>query len=101
VGSDDSRSELRRLGERDAALRAELRTYAEAGYTSTWIAGALTVGGVAAAWATFGVSLAVSIGGAIWFAKETVETRKIKHRMRDIMDELDDIERRQRALRGP
>jgi hypothetical protein len=70
------------------------------GNTGTVIAGTLTAGGIAASWATFGLSLAVSVACGIWFAKETIEKTKARRRVAAINDELMSLGERRRALQA-
>jgi hypothetical protein len=71
----DVLAELKTLDDQEVELRKTSAAITSwlTGHKGTIIAGVLTAAGIATAWATFGVSLAVSVAGGLWFAKETVD----------------------------
>lgn len=70
------------------------------GWRGTAVGGILTVGGIAASWATFGISLAASLVGAAWFSKETVDKVKARKKLKKINDELSSLAVRSQALQA-
>ncbi len=94
--------ELRAIDERQEQLLGDAARINSTltGHTGTVIAGALTAGGIAASFATLGLSLTISIAGGIWFAKETIEKTKARRRLAAINDELISLSVRRRTLQA-
>jgi DNA repair exonuclease SbcCD ATPase subunit len=93
-------ADLKEIEQRRRKLEAERQKHIKTltSQRNTVIAGIITVGGIAASWATFGISLGASLVGAGWFAKETVEKIKIQKKLSVINDKLQSLNARGNAL---